>query len=46
MQSREIESARTAIIPDWLGSEMSELFATGSKFFVEMGGYPLPPPRT
>jgi hypothetical protein len=43
---REIETARIALMRQWLGEELSDIMANGSKFFDEMGGYTLPKARS
>jgi hypothetical protein len=45
-QTREIEAARTALIPTWLGDHMSGLLTSGGKFFESIGGYILPQARS
>lgn len=44
-QTKEIEAARTALMPNWLGDYMSDLLAKGGKFFEGIGGYTLPKAR-
>lgn len=42
---KEIETARTALTKDWLGKDIANVMAEGSKFFDDMGGYTLPKAR-
>ena len=42
---REIEAKRTALTKEWLGDEIAQVMQDGGKFFDDMGGYPMPPPR-
>ncbi|KAF9741886.1 hypothetical protein PMIN06_008001 [Paraphaeosphaeria minitans] len=42
---REIETARTALTKQWLGSDISDIMVKGGQFFDDMGGYPMPKPR-
>ena len=44
-QMREIEKARTAMMPTWLGDYMMGLLDSGGKFFESIGGYILPTRR-
>jgi hypothetical protein len=39
---RELEQTRADMIPEWLGSDLAGLFASGMQFFKDIGGYPLP----
>jgi hypothetical protein len=43
---REVEVAGTATTKDWLGEEMCDIMARGSKFFDDLGGYTLPKARS
>ncbi|KAF2824723.1 NAD(P)-binding protein [Ophiobolus disseminans] len=43
---KEIETARTALIPEWLGEDITDVMAKGGKFFDDMGGYTLPKARS
>ena len=42
---RELEQTRAEMIPDWIGTDLASLFASGMQFFEEIGGYPLPQRR-
>ncbi|KAF2652986.1 NAD(P)-binding protein [Lophiostoma macrostomum CBS 122681] len=42
---REVETRRTALVPEWLGEDISKIMTEGGKFFEDIGGYPLPKPR-
>ncbi|KAI8936732.1 hypothetical protein NX059_007119 [Plenodomus lindquistii] len=39
---KEIETARTALVKDWLGDDIAHVMAEGAKFFDDIGGYTLP----
>ncbi|EON64630.1 hypothetical protein W97_03863 [Coniosporium apollinis CBS 100218] len=41
-RTNEIEAARTALLPMWVGEEMANILAEGGRFFDKIGGYPLP----
>lgn len=43
---KEIETARTALIKEWLGEDIADVMAKGGKFFDDMGGYTLPKSRS
>ncbi|KAF2762859.1 NAD(P)-binding protein [Pseudovirgaria hyperparasitica] len=42
---RELETFYTALVPQWLGPETTELLQQATKFFEKQGGYPLPAKR-
>lgn len=37
-----MEESRQALVPDWLGEDVSEMMSKIGTLLVEMGGYPLP----
>jgi NAD(P)-dependent dehydrogenase (short-subunit alcohol dehydrogenase family) len=43
---REIETKRTGFTKEWMGEDITQIMADGGKFFDDMGGYPMPKPRT
>ncbi|OSS53617.1 hypothetical protein B5807_01271 [Epicoccum nigrum] len=43
---REIEMARAALTKEWLGQDIADVMARGTKFFDDMGGYTLPKARS
>ncbi|OCK74872.1 NAD(P)-binding protein [Lepidopterella palustris CBS 459.81] len=44
-QTREIEDARAAMVPQWVGEDIARLMADAGEFFDDIGGYPLPKAR-
>ncbi|KAF2845833.1 NAD(P)-binding protein [Plenodomus tracheiphilus IPT5] len=40
--TKEMETARTAMVTNWLGEDIAHVMAEGAKFFDDMGGYNLP----
>jgi len=43
---KEVEGPREELIPTWFGDDVVEQMMKGGKLFEELGGYPLPPPRS
>ncbi len=43
---KEAEGPREKLIPEWFGNDIVEQMSKGGQLFDELGGYPLPPPRS